>query len=106
MDITLDDELLDIVVRQSSREFMLAHKHQFDEKYMREITMKRAGLPSAIETNKVTPGASNGARYQLSPALKTMLDDIWREQITSRFGLENYEELRQSLRERGQSSGH
>ena len=28
-----------------------------------------------------------------------MLDDIWREQIEPRFGLENYEELRQSLRE-------
>lgn len=98
MGITLDDALLDIVIRQSSREFMLAHRHQFDERHVRQLSQKRAGLPPAIETNKVTPGTPNKARYQLSPALKKMFDDIWREQITSSFGLEDYEDLRQSLK--------
>jgi hypothetical protein len=97
--ITLDDELLDIVIRQSSREFMLTHEHQFDERHIRAIGEKRAGLPPAINLKKVTPGTSNEERYQLSPVLKNMLDDIWREQITPRFGFENYEDLRLSLRE-------
>jgi hypothetical protein len=104
MGITLDDALLDTVIRQSSREFMLAHSHHFDERHMRQNGGNRAGLPPPIDTNKVTPGNSNARHYQLSPSLKKMLDDIWREQIASRFGLETYEDLRQSLRELHQSN--
>ena len=99
MGITLDDSLLDIVIRHSTREFMLAHRTQFDERHIRQIGEKRAGLPPAIDVNKITPGPSDEARYQLSPAIVEMLGDTWREQIASRFGLENYEALRQSLRE-------
>lgn len=99
MGITLDEALLDIVVRQSSRDFMLAHGHQFDERHMREIGGKRAGLPPPIDSKKVTAGASNEARYQLSPTLKNELDDIWQEQIQPRFGFESYGELRRALRE-------
>ena len=88
-----------IVIRHSTREFMLAHRIQFGERHIRRIGEKRADLPPAVDANKITPGPSNEARYQLSQALKEMLEDIWREQIASRFGLENYEDLRQSLRE-------
>lgn len=104
MGIALDDELLNIVVRQSSRDFMLAHSHQFDEHPMSEIGGKRANLPPPIDSRKVTEGTPNEARYQLSPTLKKMLDDIWREQITPRFGLETYEDLRQAVRELHQSN--
>jgi hypothetical protein len=48
MGIELDDSLLDIVIRQSSREFMLAHEHQFDERHINEIGGKRAGLPPPL----------------------------------------------------------
>ncbi len=99
LDIPLDDELRDIVVRQSSHAFMMDHMHQFDESHMRQIGGKRAGLPPPIDTNKVTSGTPDRARYQLSPAIKKMLDEIWQEQITPRFGLTSYEELRQSLKE-------
>lgn len=99
MEIDLDDSLLDIVVKQSSREFMLAHKDQFDARHMRKIGDKRAGLPPAIDLSKVTPGSSNHARYQLSETTKKELDDIWREQVQSKFGFKNYDELRQALRE-------
>jgi hypothetical protein len=98
MGIELDDSLLDIVVRNSSREFMLAHKQQFDEHHIHRIGGKRAGLPPPIDSSKVTPGTSNEARYQLSSALKEELDDIWREQVQSKFDIKDYEELRQALR--------
>lgn len=90
--INLDDTLLDIVLRQSSREFMLAHKHQFDEHILRKIGEKRAGLPPAIDASKVTPGNSSHPRHKLTPALKKELDDIWKEQIQSKFGFGNYED--------------
>jgi len=99
MGIDLDEPLLDIVVKQSSREFMLAHKDQFDGRHMREIGEKRAGLPPAINVSKVTPGSSNQARYQLPEIIKLELDEIWQEQVQSKFGFKNYDELRQELRE-------
>ena len=106
MGIPLDDELLDIVVHQSSREFMLAHRHQFDARHVAQAGGRRAGLPPAIDIKKVTSGTTNEARYQLSPALRAMLDDIWREQITPKFNLESYAQLRQSLKEVHASRGY
>lgn len=103
MGIELDDDLLEIVVRQSSRDFMIAHKDQFDEKHSRRIGGKRAGLPPVEDSYKITPGTSNDSRYQLSPALKKKLDDMWREQMEPKYGFKNYEELRHSLRERHES---
>lgn len=100
MGIVLDDSLLDIVLRHSSREFMLAHQHQFDEHHLRDIGGKRAGLPPPINSSKVTPGVSNGNRYKLSPELKQELDEIWQEQVQPKFGFKNYEELRQALLKR------
>jgi hypothetical protein len=98
MGVELDDFLLELVVRQSSREFMLAHKHQFDEHRLHKIGGKRAGLPAPNDTSKVTPGPSNQARYRLPVALKRELDDIWQEQIQARFGFGCYEDLRQAVR--------
>lgn len=97
MEIELDDSLLEIVLRQSSREFMLAHKHQFDEHHLRDIGGKRAGLPPPIDSGKVTSGASDDSRYKLPLHIKQELDEIWQEQVKPKFGIENYEELRQAL---------
>jgi hypothetical protein len=97
MDIPLDEELLDIVIRQSSRDFMLAHKDQFNEAHIREIGGKRAGLPRPIDSSKVTAGPTNNARYRLSPELNETLDDIWREQIGARYGLDTYDDLRREV---------
>jgi len=66
---------------------------------MREIGEKRAGLPPAINLSKVTPGSSNHARYQLPEMIKKELDDIWHEQVQSKFGFKNYDEPRQVHRE-------
>ncbi len=99
MEIDLDEELLEIVLAQTSLEFMLMHKDQFGEHKLQKMHWERAGLPPAIEVSKVTPGSPNKARYQLSPALKQELDEIWQEQVESRFGYKNYEELRQAVNE-------
>ena len=98
MGIELDDSLLNVVVRQSSREFMLAHKQRFDEHHMRKIGGNRARLPPPIDSSKVTLGPSNQACYQLSPALRKELDNIWRGQVQSKIGFKDYGELRRALR--------
>lgn len=98
MELQLDDDLFEIVVRQSSRDFMLAHKDQFAEKHSMEICGKRAGLPPSDATHKITQGVSKDARYLLSPALKETLDGYWQDLVRPKFGFSTYEELCQELR--------
>lgn len=97
MGIKLDDSLLDLVLRQSSREFMLAHQHQFDEHLLQKIGGKRAGLPPPIDSSKVTSGTPDDSQYKLSSEIKRELDEIWQEQVQSKFGFKDYEELRHAL---------
>src|SRR5690606_11854838 len=54
--IALDDELLAITLRQSSLEFMLAHKHKFDDLRMRTLSEERCGLPPGSDSAKVRLG--------------------------------------------------
>jgi aryl sulfotransferase len=97
MDIPLDDELFEIVVRQSSREFMLAHKEHFDEHVIRAYAETRCGLPPNGDSAKVTEGTPDLAHYQLSPALMDDLDAIWREMIEAKYGFKDYSELRAAI---------
>ena len=97
MDIPLDEELLALVVRQASREFMLEHKEQFGEAPFRRYVSQRAGLPFEGDAYKVTPGARNDPKYQLTTAHKQLMDEIWQSQITNRFDLADYTALRNAL---------
>lgn len=98
MDIPLDDELYTRVVRQASRQFMLEHKKQFDEGPFRQLITQRTGIPISANAYKVTPGARDDPKYQLAAAHQQNLEEIWRAQVSDRFGLASYEELRQAIR--------
>ena len=97
MEIPLDDELFNIVVLQASREFMLEHKEQFNEAPFRRLISQRVGLPFEGNAYKVTPGARNDPRYQLTETHMQALDEIWQSQVTRRFGLADYAALRSAL---------
>lgn len=97
MDITLDDDLLDIVVSQSSKEFMLAHKSQFDEHLMQQFFEQRSGVPVSLDTAKVTTGNA-ATPYRLSPELIQEFDAIWERLIFQRFGMPDYAALRSALK--------
>ena len=103
MNIPLDDELFSRVVRQASRPFMLEHKNQFDEGPFRRLTSQRTGLPFDKNAYKVTPGARDNPKYQLTAAHRQTLEEIWQAQIAKRFGLETYEDLRHAIRARHQT---
>lgn len=97
MGIVLDDDLLDIVVRQSSKEFMLAHKSQFTGHRVQKFFEQRGGASIAPDSGKVTTGTPNDERYQLSPELKEEFDAIWHDIIYQRFGLADYAALRTAI---------
>lgn len=98
MDIPLDDELFSCVVHQASREFMLEHKNQFDEAPFRRLISQRTGVPVDTEASKVTPGARDDPKYRLAAAQQRKLEEFWQAQISNRFGLESYEDLRHAIK--------
>lgn len=91
--IALDDELLEIVIEQSSLPFMLQHKDKFDDKLIRERSERVAQLPSGSDSAKVRVGEIGQHRYELTPALSEELEQIWREEIETTLGFPTYEAL-------------
>jgi len=95
--IPLDDELLAITLRNSSLDYMLAHKHQFDDLGMRTLSERRGGLASGSDSAKVRLGQVGSHRRELSDDLIAELDAIWDGRITTRFGFPDYAALESAL---------
>ena len=90
----LDEDLLEIVVRQASLEFMLAHKNKFDDLLMREQGEKIGGLPAGGDSAKVKDVR---VEDKLPEEILAEMDAIWREEIDAKFGLASYQALREAL---------
>ena len=95
--IELDDALFDIVCRQSSLDFMLAHKNRFDDLLMRERSERVIGLPPGSDSTKVRKGKVGEHAHELSADLSAEFDRVWREQIEAKFGFASYAELSDAL---------
>ena len=91
--VPLDDELLDIVIRQSSLNFMLAHKDRFDDHLIRTLSEQKAGLPPGSDSAKVRKGEVGSHRYELPQTLSEAMDQIWREEIEAKLGFPTYQAL-------------
>lgn len=94
---TLDDELLNIVVRQSSVEFMRTHKRQFDDHLIREARDALCGLPTGGDSSKVRTGNVGDHAQELSPELSAELDQRWQTEIAMPLGFPSYAALRAAL---------
>jgi hypothetical protein len=95
--IELDDALFDIVCRQSSLDFMLAHKNRFDDLLMRERSERVIGLPPGSDSTKVRKGKVGEHAHELSADLSAEFDRVWREQIEAKLGFASYAELSDAL---------
>lgn len=91
--IDLDADLFEIVLRQSSLAFMLAHKDKFDDRLMREHSEKLANLPPGSDSAKVRKGEVGAHRDELPAAISQRLDEIWHEEIELQLGFPTYEAL-------------
>lgn len=100
--IKLDADLLDIVTRQSTREFMLEHASQFDEHLVRQNIERRVGLSANGGSGKITDGNTDSEHYQIPTALQEELDTLWHETIETRFGFPDYDAFCKALREHSQ----
>lgn len=95
--IPLDDELLELTLKQTSFDFMLTHKSRFDDALMRTLSESVANLPAGSDSAKVREGKVGGHASLLSPAVIAELDEIWKDEIESRFGYASYDEMAKTL---------
>lgn len=95
--IPLDDELREIVLRQSDIQFMQAHENQFEDHIIRKARSATMRLPLDGQLSKVRDGQVGTAKVKLPDAIKLELDEIWLNEITPFTGLNSYEELRKEL---------
>ena len=97
MGIVLDRELEDIVMEQSSIEFMHRHGTQFDDHLVREARDGACGVPGGARTSKLRAGRVGDHTRELSAATIRELDYIWHRDIETRFGFASYPQLRRQL---------
>lgn len=97
--IALDDALLAITLENSSLSYMLKHKDKFDDLLMRELSERIADLPPGSDSSKVREGKVGGHTAVLSPAVLAEMDEIWQQDIESKFGFRSYQQMLDSLRD-------
>jgi hypothetical protein len=95
--LKLDEELLEIVVRQSSIEFMNQHRAKYDDHLVRQARNFSRGIPPGGESAKVRGGRVGDHAFELSARTCKELDAIWREEMQAKCGLPSYELLREAL---------
>ncbi len=98
MEIKLDDELKDIVTRQSDFHFMKEHNDKFDDHLVRETRNTACGIPTDGTTSKVKNGKVGESQNGLPDDVKAAFDSIWNERVTSDVGLRSYDDLRKELK--------
>ena len=97
MGIPLDDELKQIVLRQSDIKFMQEHRDQFEDHIIRKSRSAAMRLPLDGQLHKVRNGQVGESRDRVSNEIKQELDAVWQEEITAKIGLNSYEDLRKEL---------
>jgi hypothetical protein len=95
--ISLDDELRQIVLRQSDIKFMQEHKAQFEDHIIRRARSAAMRLPPDGRLDKVRNGQVGESKARVPDVIKQELDAVWQAEITARIGLNSYEDLRKEL---------
>jgi hypothetical protein len=95
--IELDDELRQIVLKQSDIKFMQAHKEQFEDHLIRKARSAAMRLPLDGQLNKVRNGQVGESKVAVPDEIKQELDVVWHEEITAKIGLKSYDDLRKEL---------
>jgi hypothetical protein len=97
IDLPLDDELKQIVLKQSDIKFMQKHEAQFNDTIILEKIRISMRLPADSKLQKVKTGNVGDAKLSVPDEIKNELDVIWQNEITPVTGMNSYEDLRKEL---------
>ena len=95
--IPLDDELRQIVVRQSDIKFMQEHKEQFEDHLIRKARSAAMRLPLDGQLNKVRSGQVGESKLLVPAEIRQELENVWQEEIAVKIGLNSYDDLQKEL---------
>ena len=93
----LDDELREIVLRQSDIKFMQEHRDQFEDHIIRKARSAAMRLPPDGRLDKVRNGRVGESKEIVPAAIRKELDILWQHEIAAKIGLDSYEDLRRAL---------
>ena len=85
---------IDITIHQAGIAFMRDHGQQFDDHLIHNARDASCGLPAGAKTTKL---GSSTNRKTLTPALRGLLDEIWRDEIERTLGYASYADMRAAL---------
>ena len=97
LEIDLDADLFEIVVKQASLDFMRTHKSKFSDPIIREATAKHGWLPPNDTITKVYNGRVGAHHDQLPAEIGAEMDAIWQEKVAPKTGLSSYQALQATL---------
>ena len=97
IDVPLDEELKEIVLRQSDIKFMQEHKDKFEDHIIRKARREAMRLPLDGQLNKVRTGQVGESKQRVPNEIRLELDIVWQEVVMPKTGLDSYEELRKEL---------
>ena len=92
-----EPSLVELTLERSSMDYMLAHRHRYDDRLMRELSERRLGLPAGSDSAKVRRGETGAHKRELPPAVVAELDRIWTEAIAGTLGLADYAAFRTAI---------
>jgi hypothetical protein len=95
--IDADDDLIGLVARQSTREFMLAHVDKFNDLLHRQRGDAVGALPPGSGATKVSDGVVDPERYKLSESVLEAIERNWAETMGAVHGIHDYSELTELL---------
>lgn len=98
MEVKLDHELREIVIRQSDIGFMKEHNHKFDDHIVRQMRNAACGIPMDGTTSKVKNGRVGDSKEHVPDEVRAEFDAIWNEEVTARNGLRSYDDMRRELK--------
>ena len=97
MGIELDEELAELVCKQSSLAFMQDNGSHFDDHFLRRQRDPVMGLASNSTSSKVSSAESRSSRPEPSQTLRDDMQARWDEEIGSVTGIESYNELLKAM---------
>lgn len=95
LNIDLDNELHDLTLYHTSRDFMLAHKSKFSGKLLQKALAELGYTPPSDSVSMVKKIRPNN--QSLPEHIQTEMDYCWHKLVTEKTGISSYNELIQQL---------
>ena len=90
-DIELTDAVLALVMERTTREFMSAHEHRFDDAMICAVMDERCGVSAASDSTKVQKSGSSADA--LPKAIGDQIDAMWAERAEAATGHKDFASL-------------